>query len=283
MIKKRDVQIILAIFLILVIGAAAAYAQSNRIYLPLVVKPEEAAPTPFPTVIVPTLTPNPTNTPLPADTPIPTNTPLPSDTPIPTDTPKPKPKGVHILPNYTDFTSSIDTFHVVGEVQNDTGDSIRFVKISANFYDAQNNLIDTDFSFGRIDILPPGDKTCFNLFLDDVPVGLDHYEFEAPTYSTSPDQLPALTVLSHSGSVTDIFDWYEIIGEVRNDHGSRVDFVSPIGTLYNASGDVLDCDFTFVNSTHLDPGQKSSFKMTFVLRGEYDSVASYRLQVDGNP
>ena len=263
MINKRNVRLILAIFLTLVIGAAAAYAQSNRIFLPLVVRPEDAAPTPFPTVIVITSTP--------------------ALTPMPTDTPKPQPEGVSILPNHNYFTNSNDFAYVVGEVQNDTSNSIRFVKITANFYDEQNQLIDTDFTFGALDILPPGERTCFDIILLDIPAGLDHYEFEAPTYSTSPDQLPNLTILSHSGSINDTFGWYEIIGEVKNDHGSRVEFVSPIGTLYNSSGDVLDCDFTFVNSTHLDPGQKSSFEMFFISRDEYDGVSSYRLQVDGNP
>jgi len=69
---------------------------------------------------------------------------------------------------------------------------------------------------------------------------------------------------------------------VRNDHGTRVDFVSPVGTVYNAAGKVVGCDFTYVNSTDLDPGQSSSFEMTFLGR-DYSDVTSYQLQVDGNP
>ena len=94
--------------------------------------------------------------------------------------------------------------------------------------------------------------------------------------------MPNLTVLNDSGSYDPTFGWYEIIGQVRNDHGTRVEYVSPVGTLYNVSGIVIGCDFTYVNATHLDPNQTSSFKMTFVGR-DYADVASYRLQVDGNP
>ena len=114
------------------------------------------------------------------------------------------------------------------------------------------------------------------------PTGWSYYTFEAPTYSTDGSLLPNLTVLNDSGSYNSTFGWYKIIGQVRNDHGTRVEYVSPVGTVYNASGVVVGCDFTYVNSTHLDPGQTSSFEMTFTGR-DYVDVTSYRLQIDGDP
>jgi hypothetical protein len=44
---------------------------------------------------------------------------------------------------------------------------------------------------------------------------------------------------------------------------------------------VVGCDFTFVNSTDLNPGQSSAFDMQFVGRN-YNDVASHRIQIDGN-
>lgn len=87
---------------------------------------------------------------------------------------------------------------------------------------------------------------------------------------------------NHSGSYNATYGWYEVIGQVRNDYSTRVEYVSPVGTAYNISGTAVGCYFTDVNSTHLDVGQVSSFKLPFSGR-DYSDVTSYRVQVDGNP
>jgi len=192
----------------------------------------------------------------------------------------PPPPGVTILTNHSHYIDSIDYLHIVGEVLNNTGDHLRFVKITANIYNSAGQLLDNDFTYIYLDNLPAYQKTCFHLLLSR-PAGWSHYQFESPSYWTDGTTLPNLTVLNDDGSYDPTFDWYDLAGEVRNDSGRRVEYVSPVGTLYNAFGTVIGCDFTYVDSTHLDPGQTSSFEMTFVGR-DYDDVARYRLQVDGN-
>jgi hypothetical protein len=176
---------------------------------------------------------------------------------------------------------SIDYLHIVGEVQNSTANHLRFVKITANIFNSSGQLLDTDYTYIHLDNLPADDKTCFHIILEE-PAGWSYYEFEPPSYWTDGEPLPNLTVLNDSGSYNSTFGWYKIIGQVRNDHGSRVEYVSPVGTVYNASGTVVGCDYTYVSATHLDPGQTSSFEMNFTGR-DYADVVSYRLQVDGNP
>ncbi len=203
-------------------------------------------------------------------------------TPTPTQEPtQPPPTGVQILPNHSYYVDSIDYLNVVGEIMNNTDDNLRYVKITANFFSASGQLLDTDFTYTWMDTLPARDKTCFDVSVP-VPSGWSYFQFEAPTYWTDGQPLPILTVINDSGSYDPTFGWYEIIGQVRNDNGSRVEYVSPVGTIYNASGKVIGCDFTYVSSTDLNPGQISSFEMTFVGR-DYTDVTSYRLQVDGNP
>ena len=193
----------------------------------------------------------------------------------------PTPLGVHILSNHSSYVDSIDYLHIAGEVQNNTTNHLRFVKITANIFSGSGQLLNTDFTYIYLDNLPASDRTCFHIALEE-PAGWSYYEFEAPTYRTDGEPLPNLTVFNDSGSYNSTFGWYEIIGQVHNDQGTRVEFVSPVGTVYNASGVVVGCDFTYVNSTHLDPGQTSSFEMTFSGR-DYADVTSYQLQVDGNP
>ena len=207
--------------------------------------------------------------------------PTPTATLTPTPTPQPTvvQPGVYILPNYSSYVDNIDYLHIVGEVQNNTSNHLYFVKISANIFNSGGQLLDTDYTYIYLDNLPAGDKTCFDILLEE-PAGWSYYEFETPTYWTNGEPLPNLTVFNDSGMYNSTYDQYEIIGQVRNDHGTRVEYVSPVGTLYNTSV-VVGCNFTYVNSTHLDPGQTSSFKITYYGR-DYTDVTSYRLQVDGN-
>jgi hypothetical protein len=226
------------------------------VYLPIVIKQE--SPTPAPTSTN-TLSPTPTNTPPPISTII--------------------PPGIQILPNHSYYVDSINYLHIVGEVLNYTPHNLALVKISVYIFNSSEHLLDTANTYTYLDNLPAWNKTCFELLLPE-PSGWAYYKFQI-SYTVG-QSLPNLTVLNDSGSYNPTYEWYEIIGQVRNDHGSRVEYVSPVSTIYNASGTVVGCDFTYVNSTHLDPGQISSFKLTFVGR-DYTDVTSYRLQVDGYP
>lgn len=205
--------------------------------------------------------------------------PEPTPTPEPTDTPPPTP-GVHILDNYSYYVDSSAFLHFFGEVRNNTAQDISLVKIAVNLFDSNARLLATNVGYAELFDLPAGEKTCFHILLEE-PEGWAYYEFEDPTYWPTGQSLPNLTVFNDSGAYDSTFGWYKIIGQVRNDHNTRVEFVAPVGTLYNAANMVVGCASTYVNSTHLDPGQVSAFDMTFLWI--YSSVASYRLQVSGTP
>ena len=250
------------------------------IYLPFVSRPKPPTPTPTPTATR-TITPTPSFTPTPTATRTPTILPTLTWTPRPTATSTSVPQGVYILPNHSTYVDSIGYLHIVGEVMNNTSQYLRFVKISANVFGSGGQLLGTDFTYTYLDNLPAWDRTCFHVLLEQ-PVGWQYYQFEAPTYWTDGQALPNLSVINTSGTYYPDYGWYKVIGEVRNDHGSRVEYVSPVGTLYNSSGTVIGCDFTFVNSTHLDAGQISAFELLFLGEQTFN-VSSYRIQVDGNP
>ena len=209
-----------------------------------------------------------------------TRTPTATATRTPTATATLQPSGVHVLANYSHYLDSIDYLHVVGEVQNNTNDNLRFVRISAAFYNSNGQLLDTDFTYTFLDTLPAGEKTCFNLQLPK-PANWSYYEFANVEYWDDADPPPNLSISNHSGSYDSTFGWYEVVGKVTNNEGQRVEYVSPVGTVYNQAGTVLGCTLTYVDSTHLDPGQKSPFDMLFVGR-DFKAVKSYRLQVDAN-
>jgi len=186
-----------------------------------------------------------------------------------------------VLSNHSSYTDTINYLHIVGQVQNNTANHLRSVKIIANLFTSGGQLVDIGIDYITLDNLPAGERTCFHILLDE-PIGWSYYEFETPTYHADGEPLPNLTVSNDSGSYNPTSGRYTILGLVRNDHGTRVEYVNPVGTVYNVSGIVVGCDYTYVNSTHLDPDQTSSFEMTFSGR-DYADVTLYELQVDGNP
>jgi hypothetical protein len=178
---------------------------------------------------------------------------------------------------------SINYLYVVGEVQNNTATDLWLVKIAVNFFNSNNQLVGTNYTYTPFSLgnLPAYTKTCFRVSLSQ-PAGWAYYQFESPTYSTGGHAFPNLTVLGPSGSYDPTYGRYTVLGQVRNDSGTRVQNVQPVGTLYNASNTVIGCNSTYVNSWNLDPNQTSAFSMTFTGRN-YSDVASYQLQVDGSP
>ena len=106
-------------------------------------------------------------------------------------------------------------------------------------------------------------------------------QFEKSTYYASTEVIPQLSVINDSGAYDATFHSYAVLGQVRNDDSVQVKFVSVTATLYNANGQAIGCDFTYVNSTDLDAGQTSSFSLSTTGR-DYSDVTTYALQAMGN-
>jgi hypothetical protein len=96
------------------------------------------------------------------------------------------------------------------------------------------------------------------------------------------DAALGLNALNDSGTVTQ-FDDYEIVGQVRNNGTQKATFVEVIGTLYDANGTVVDCEQSYIYTSDLNPGETSSFKVTFSERATYGNVAGYHLYIQGRP
>jgi hypothetical protein len=184
-----------------------------------------------------------------------------------------------ILSNHSYYVDSINALWIVGEIQNNTANYFRLVKITVNIFDNNGQLLDVSYGFIHLGDLPPASKTCFDILVGDEPTGWSYYEFETPSFFIDGEPLPNLTIFNDNGTYD--VGAYEIVGQVRNDHGSRVEYIEIVGTIYDDSNIAIGCNSTYVNSTHLDPGQESSFKLRFTGR-DYIDVASYILQANGN-
>ena len=96
-------------------------------------------------------------------------------------TPTVQDKSFKILSS-NDFMDSIGYLHVVGEVLNNTPTNAQFVKVTGTFYDTNNQVVATDFTYTNPSDIGSGQKAPFELTLTSasVPVsGIDHYNLIA--------------------------------------------------------------------------------------------------------
>lgn len=93
------------------------------------------------------------------------------------------PSGLQIL-SHNSFTDSAGILHVVGEVQNNTTTNAQFVQVTGTFYDSNNQVVGTQFTYTNPSDIAAGDKAPFDLTLlsASIPTSqIDHYNLQAST------------------------------------------------------------------------------------------------------
>jgi hypothetical protein len=75
------------------------------------------------------------------------------------------------------YVDSTGNLHIVGEVINESFQPLRFVQIIATFYDFNNSVIGTDFTFTSPSTIPPGQRAPFDIIVSDgsIPTSLLAY------------------------------------------------------------------------------------------------------------
>ncbi len=107
--------------------------------------------------------------------------------------------------------------------------------------------------------------------------------------SSSKSQTPAapakpvgkVDILSQTGAINDI-SMYEINGEVQNNTGAKVTFVSISATFYNSAGAVIDTATTYSDPTDLEPGAKAPFKVLSAKSDISGQIARFNLVTSHN-
>jgi hypothetical protein len=152
--------------------------------------------------------------------------------------------------------------HVVGEVTNGTKGSIWFVKVVGTFYDAASQVVITDSTYTKLDIVGAGEAAPFDLTLLEPPSSIDHYELQLE-YATTDSSPVRVDIASHHGSVSDTGS-YHVVGEVRNQNAFTVNFVKVVVTFYNAQHEVIRTEFSNTALDVLSPGQKAPFDVALL-------------------
>jgi hypothetical protein len=84
--------------------------------------------------------------------------------------------------HHNSYIDSAGSFHVVGEVENDTPNTAKLVQITGTFYDINNAVVGNQFTYTNPSNISSGAKALFDLILmsASVPASLvDHYKLSA--------------------------------------------------------------------------------------------------------
>jgi hypothetical protein len=195
---------------------------------------------------------------------------VPTSTPIPT-------KESEIL-SHSSYIDGLGYFNVVGEVKNTLSSNTNYVKIVATFYDAQEKVIGTDFTYTELDILKPNQKSPFKLSSYPDKIDPASYKLKMSYRETGEEPFTGLKILSHSASI-DKLGYHKIVGEVKNDGTKEATFVKVVCTYYGAGDKVIGTSFTYTDPDEIDAGDLAPFELSSYPRKLRPS--SYDLQVQG--
>ena len=84
--------------------------------------------------------------------------------------------------SHNSYVDSVGYFHVVGEVENNTPNTAKFVQITGTFYDINNAVVGTQITYTNPSNISSGAKAPFDLVLvsTSVPSSLvNHYKLSA--------------------------------------------------------------------------------------------------------
>lgn len=185
-----------------------------------------------------------------------------------------------LLPNHSSYLDGLNWLHVVGEIRNDSGQTLSSIYITANLFNSSGGLVDTRQGRVLLDHTEPGETNCFDINFFTAAGEWSYYELERPIVYASTEAAPIVAIFNDSGSFNGYA--YEVIGQARNDGPTQVRYADVVNTLFTEDNTVMGCSSIWVSSTHLDPDQTSSFR-TNNYGSHFANVARYHVAADGDP
>ena len=185
-----------------------------------------------------------------------------------------------------DSLGQVDFF---GEVQNNGGSNVSFVKVHITMKNASGNVIATDYSYidGTVlktssntnTCLRPGDggAFCVSTTTKYADVASFTYLIDWETFSTSIPKASFEIV----GSITEGSDYSgdrEYLGEIRNKSTTDTTFNKIIFVSKDSSGNIINISYSYVTGADIPAGATRSFDVTTNIPST--EVASYYYMFD---
>lgn len=175
-----------------------------------------------------------------------------------------------ILPNHTgylDLTTIPITYHVVGEVNNTNTVSLKWLRVTATFYDQNNLLIGSNSSYAFLDVLLPARKTPFEVvWVGDGAKQIYNYSLTSEFSEYTGEKPLALEILENATYV-DEAGFLKVNGTVRNIGESNATGVKVVATFYNDQGKVVGVTFGYTMPLTIMPSHTEHFDLELRPKG----------------
>jgi hypothetical protein len=160
------------------------------------------------------------------------------------------------------FKATEDTVYYIAIYKNTGNKLLSKPLIQINFYDENDNPIDTEIGYGYKDTLQPADQTGV-VVLSKRKNQLARSEIlhfpQKPTYVPEEVNLKVSNIKLMKGK----FFKYELIGEIENVDAIDAEFVSANAILLDEKDMPISMQSTYISEKILKPGKKSLFKIGF--------------------
>jgi hypothetical protein len=173
-------------------------------------------------------------------------------------------------------------YYVFGEMENQEDSNIQCEKVTATFYDSNNQVIGVkEMPFGFMYIIMPDQKSPFQIHLGDptnkseqIGKQVDHYTLDITAKYTSARPLTIDVEWTDNNLTLGILS---IEGEVKNSDTETANNTMVFVTCYDKNGEVVCTDFGSIDQKQLAPGQNSSYKLSIICPEVADSIDIYKV------
>lgn len=185
--------------------------------------------------------------------------------------------------SHSSFYSILNTYYVVGEVEN-TGDmATRFTKITATFYNSSNQVIAIEDGYASIDVLLPGRKSPFSVMFNewDGSLNVQNYTLSVSWDNYAAGKALGLEILLSSNYV-DTYGNFHVTGEIENQGTVEARFAKAYVTFYDSDGVVVGEDWAFTEPLDLAPSAKGVFDVELIYEQQVMKMATYELSAESS-
>lgn len=185
--------------------------------------------------------------------------------------------------SHSSFYSTLNTYYVVGEVENIGDMATQFTKVTATFYDSSNQVIATEDGYASMDILLSGRKSPFLVMLNewDGSLNVHNYTLSVSWDNYATGKALGLEILSSNDHI-DTYGNFHVTGEIENQGTVKARFAKAFVTFYDSDGVVVGEDWDFTEPLDLAPSEKGTFDCELIYEQQVMKVATYSISAESS-
>ena len=181
--------------------------------------------------------------------------------------------------NDQQYVSEDGTFHIVGEIENNSSVPLNQVVVTATFYDINKKILDTVSTDSILETIMPGKKGPFDvLFTNNIVSQIYQYSLNIK-YKPTDYKTESLEILS-SNAKRDMLDNFIISGTVINHDQKTANTIVVIATLYDKDGKVVATSKTYTQPEYLKAGGITPFLVSIFDKSQSLKATDYSLMVE---